>query len=105
MQIVPLQPKQNQRVQTTLGEQIAQFKVRQTRYGMFISVYLDDDLVIGGVVCENLNRIVRDEYFGFSGDVAFIDTQGSADPTYDGLGSRFLLAYMTAAELAAAGVT
>jgi hypothetical protein len=30
----------------------------------------------------------------------FIDSQGSADPSYDGLGDRFALVYLTAEEYA-----
>lgn len=32
-------------------------------------------IVIGDAICQNLNRIVRSLYLGFSGDVAFIDNQ------------------------------
>jgi hypothetical protein len=37
---------------------------------------------------------------GFIGNLLFVDTQGSSDPTYDGLGSRFSLVYLTAEEYA-----
>ena len=71
-------------------------------YGMFIDVYLNDALVIGGVQCLNLNRIIRDTYLGYMGDFEFIDTQPTfeggvpifSDPFYAGLGSRFVLAYL-----------
>lgn len=105
MQVIPLQPVPAQIVKATLGEQIVQVKVRQTRYGVFMDLYADDALIIGGVVCENRNRIVRDAYLGFDGDLAFFDTQGESDPNYDGLGDRFLLAYLTAAEVAAMGLS
>ena len=59
----------------------------------------DHVLIIGGVICENLNRIVRSLYLGFAGDLAFIDNQGSTDPVYTGLGTRYSLAYIEADEL------
>jgi len=36
---------------------------------------------------------------GFLGDLFFFDTQGSNDPTYTGLADRYLLAFLTQAEL------
>ena len=39
-------------------------------------------------------------YTGFIGNLLFIDTQGNSDPSYDGLGSRFSLVYLTAEEYA-----
>lgn len=72
-------------------------------YGVFMDVYLNDALVIGGVQCLNANRIIRSTYLGYDGDLAFFDTQPTfeggvatfADPFFAGLGSRFQLAYLT----------
>ena len=67
----------------------------------FLNFYINDTLVVGGVLCEDRNLIIRNAYLvqnviGPStpfGDLAFVDTQGSNDPTIVGLGSRFLLTY------------
>lgn len=99
MLIVPLQAIPNQTVTVTLNNQVTQLNVYQTFNGLFIDVYLENDLVIGGVICENQNRIIRSAYLGYSGDFAFIDTQGSEDPVYSGLGSRYFLTYLTEEEL------
>jgi len=99
MLIVPLQPVPNQTVVVGLGGQVCQISIYQTGRGLFVDLYLGNVLIIGGVIAENLNRIVRSLYLGFSGDLAFIDNEGSDDPVYTGLGSRFSLAYVTAAEL------
>ena len=48
-----------------------------------------------------MNRIVRDLYLGFVGDFIWFDTQGSSDPIYMGLGSRFILVYLAPADLPA----
>lgn len=99
MQEVPLAALPAQKLSVTLGDQIVGISVYQKFYGLFIDVYVGGTLVIGGVICQNLNRIVRDAYFGFVGDLCFIDTQGTDDPDYTGLGTRFLLAYLDAADL------
>lgn len=103
MQIVPLQPVPSQAVNVNLDGQVSTIAVYQTDRGLFLDLYVANILIIGGVICENLNRIVRDLYLGFSGDLAFIDNQGSTDPVYTGLGpttsARYSLAYLSADEL------
>lgn len=47
---------------------------------VFLDLYVSDVLVIGGVICHNGVRIVRDAYLGFVGDLAVIDTTGTLDP-------------------------
>lgn len=102
-QIIPLQPVPNQTTQVVLNNQNCQIDIFQSPDALFMNLYTNDDPVIEGAICQNLNRIVRDLYFGFSGDFAFFDTQGISDPVYTGLGSRFLLFYYSAAELQGEG--
>lgn len=47
-----------------------------------------------------MNLIVRSAYLGFIGDLAFIDTQGTSDPIYAGLGTRFQLVYLFPVDVA-----
>lgn len=99
---VPLKPVPNQTAQIVLGGQSCVLHVYQLDYGLFCDVYVSNRLVIPGVICENLNRIVRSAYLGFSGDLAFWDAAGAddpQDPVYTGIGSRFFLLYFSAAEL------
>jgi hypothetical protein len=98
-QIIPLQPVPNQTTQTVLANQNCQLNVYQTPFGLFMDVRVNDAPIVLGVICQDMNRIVRDLYFGFIGDFTFKDMQGlGADPTFDGLGSRFLLLYLTETE-------
>jgi hypothetical protein len=65
------------------------------------------DLLVAGVpfvqyvICQNKTLLVGRSYLGFIGDFYFVDTQGDSDPTYDGLGARFKLFYLSASEAAA----
>jgi hypothetical protein len=93
LQIIPLQAVPNQTVNVSLGKQACSLHVYQKAFGLFMDVYANGSLIIGGVICENANRIVRDAYLGFVGDLAFWDLQGASDPDYTGLGGRFLLFY------------
>ena len=90
---IPLQAVPDQTVQVYLGGQNCTLRVYQRRYGLFVDLYVNNALVRQGMQGLNRVRIVRDAYLGFTGDLAFIDGQGSSDPDYTGLGTRFILAY------------
>ena len=101
MLTVPIKPVPNQTVTVQLGGQNCQLNIYQQLYGLFMDVYVNNTLIIGGVICENVNRIVRNSYLGFIGDFVFVDTTNEAfDPDYTGLGSRYLLVYLEQADLA-----
>lgn len=105
--VIPLKAVPSQTLQVLLNGQSCIIDVYQTDYGLYMDLYLGSQLVVAGVTCLNLNRIVRSLYLGFSGDLAFFDTQAGggegADPVYTGLGSQFVLLYFSAAELGGAG--
>lgn len=99
MQIIPLKPLPSQTVSVGLANQNCTLNVYQKSTGLFMDVYVNGALIIGGVICENLNRIVRSAYLGFVGDFSFVDTQGSEDPVYTGIETRFFLMYIEQSEL------
>ena len=96
--IVPIQPLPNQVVNVQLGQQPTTLDIFTRDSGLFINVYVNDALIIGGVICLNARKIVRTAYLGFVGDLAFFDTQpsplaGPLDPVWTGLGTRWPLYY------------
>ena len=95
MQSIPLQAVPSQIVAVYLGTQACTLIVQQKSTGLFLSLYVSNTLVIGGVLCLNATKIVRSAYLGFTGDLAFYDTAGSDDPDYTGLGGRYMLAYVS----------
>ena len=97
--VIPLIATPAQQVQTNVGGQNVLLDVRQLRYGLFMTVYKDDALVVAGVICHDRCLIIRSAYFGFSGDFMFADTQGSSDPDYTGLGDRWELVWLDPSEL------
>lgn len=56
--------------------------------------------IVQGVLCLNNCLIVREPYLGFVGDLSFVDTQGTNDPDYTGLGGRYQLQYFEAQDMA-----
>lgn len=99
--VVPVQPIPNQTLQAQLGGQACTINVYQQVYGIYVDLLLGTNPVVQGIIALNGNLIVRNTYFGFLGDIEFVDTQGTSDPVYTGLGSRFFLLYLSTADLAA----
>jgi len=105
MQTVPLLPIPNQTLQINLNGQSCTINIQQFYTGLFLTLYVSNQLLLSCVICENLVRIVVDAYIGFAGDLVFNDTQGTSNPIFTGLGSRFELVYLTPADLSVLGFT
>lgn len=100
MLVVPLVSVPSQTLTIQLANQPCTINVYQRSTGVFIDLFVNDAPIITSVICQDRNRIVRDEYLGFLGDLAFFDLQGEDDPYYTGLGTRWVLGYLTTADLA-----
>lgn len=101
MQTVPTQPVPNQTLQTRVdGQNVTLNLYAKAAQGLFADVVADGVTLITGVLCLDADPIIPTRYLGFAGNFIFVDTQGNSDPTYDGLGSRFQLVFLTAAEYA-----
>jgi hypothetical protein len=111
MQIIPIQDEDNQTLTVQLAGQNTQINLYQKfQTALFCDVYVNNSPIITGVRCRNMVRIVRDTYLGFVGDLMFLDQQGTfappstgLDPSSPGLGSRYLLAYLSATDLNGVG--
>lgn len=102
MKIVPLNDIPAQTFVVTLNNQYCRINLYQKSTGLFIDLYVQDAPIITGRICRDRDRIVRELYLGFDGDLSFVDQQAAEDPSTPGLGSRFLLYYFTPDELAVA---
>lgn len=91
--VIPLQPLADQTVQVYLGGQNCTLRVYQRRYGLFVDFYRANTLVRTGMEALNLVKIIRDGYLGVIGNLYFFDTQGHEDPTFEGLGGRFVFLF------------
>lgn len=88
---VPLLVTPSQTLTVQLGNQSCRIAVRQRRTGLFVDLYVQDRPVFQGVKAIDRVKMVRDAYLDFTGDLYFVDTQGASNPSFDGLGGRFLL--------------
>ena len=100
MQAIPLQPVASQSVKVVLGGQNCQILVYQKPQGVFVDVAVNGADVAVATIARDAVPLVCREYAGFAGNLLFIDSQGSDDPSYEGLGDRWTLVYLTAEEYA-----
>jgi len=104
-QVIPIQAVPSQVINVVLNQQQTTLNVYQRGSNMFVDVYSNNVLIIGGVVALNANVIVRNTYLGYLGDFAFYDTYGTGtDPQYAGLGTQYILVYYLSSELTKAYV-
>ncbi len=97
---IPLQAIPSQIVKAVLGNQNVQIAVYSKSVGIFVDVNSAGVDLVTGVLALHGVPIVCREYMGFAGNLLFVDTQGTNDPTYDGLGDRYQLIYLEASEYA-----
>lgn len=101
MQVIPLTAVPSQQLGVTLNGQNCVINVYQKGDAVYADLFIGAQTLLTCVRCHDRDRIVRYTYLGFSGDIAFIDTQGTTDPVYTGFGSRYLLVYLTPDEVIA----
>lgn len=101
MQTIQVQAVPHQRLSVVLGEQNCAITLRQLGARLFAGLEVDGASVFdGSLVCDR-QPIPSQSIGTFSGKLVVIDTKGREFPTYEGLGSRFVLAYLTDEEAAA----
>lgn len=98
MQQIPLQPVASQITRIVLGGQNCQFSLYQKSEGLLFDLISNDVTIVSAVLALDACPLVCRQYLGFIGNLLFIDTQGSTDPNYTGLGGRYALVYLTEAE-------
>ena len=98
---IPVQAVPSQTFTVILANQNVQINLYSKLGVLYMDVFVNNAPIATARQCENANRIIRYGYLGFIGDFIFQDTQGQNDPTYDGLGSRYVLQYLEQSDLQA----
>ena len=93
IQIIPTASVASQNFTVQLNNQNCTINLYQKNTGLYFDLAIDNNFIIQSMLCLNLVGLVREKYLGFVGQLAFVDTQGLSDPTYDGLGTRYQLVY------------
>jgi hypothetical protein len=90
---IPLQAVPAQTLVINLNNQNVQIAVYQKPEGLFVDINLNGTDIVTAVLALNGVPLVCREYMGFQGNIMFVDTQGTSDPTYAGLNTRYELIY------------
>jgi hypothetical protein len=102
MIVIPLQPIPAQAFNVTLGGQSCRIVLYQKGSAFYMDLTAAGNVVVQGRMVLNNVWIVRYAYLGLVGDLVMFDTQGTDDsPSYDGLGARYQLYYLTPDEIVA----
>ena len=99
---IPLQSIPAQAFNVSLDGQPCRIMLYQKGDFFYMDLTTNNATVVQGRMVLNNVWIVRYAYLGLVGDLFMFDTTGTADsPTYDGLGTRYQLYYVTPDEIAA----
>lgn len=102
MIVIPMQAIPAQTFNVTLNGQACTISLYKKGDYFFMDLSVNGSPVRLGRMLLNSVWFVRYAYLGFVGDLVMFDTQGTNEsPTYDGLGSRYQLYYLTPDEIAA----
>lgn len=98
---IPLQPIPAQAFNVTLSNQPCRIALYQKGDYFYLDLTVNGTVAVQARMVLNSVWIVRYAYLGLVGDLVMFDTMGTADsPTYDGLGARYQLYYLTPEEIA-----
>ena len=99
MQQINLQSVSSQHLQAVLDGQNCVITIYVKNQCMFFDLSVNGVQIAYAVQCKNLVSLVPTAYLGFSGWLIFYDTQGTDDPLYIGLGTRWILLYLDSADV------
>jgi hypothetical protein len=113
MQNIPLSAVPNQSLTVVLDNQTCQINVYQktpmtdeygVAAGLFFDISVNGSPVRSTVRCMNASPMLADAQYLFDGDFVWTDTQGTDPPYFTGLGTRWMLTYLSPSDLAALDV-
>lgn len=100
MQEIPISATPNQILRVVLANQNFQINIAQKEQGVFVDVNVNGDDISNGIIARDVVPIIQNDYAGVQGNLLFLDTYGSDDPSFAQFGTRFKLIYLEASEYA-----
>lgn len=91
--VIPIRAIQAQSLNVIINGALIRIDLYQRSTGLYLDLWQNSIKTVAGAICQNMNPILHAPYLGLGGDLFFLDLQGSSDPTFDGLGSRYILIY------------
>jgi len=90
---IPLSAIPFQRVSCVINARSVEIEVRQQGSSLFTSVVVDGVQITRSTRAVNGGELFPWTFQNRPADIRWTDTQGDDDPQFEGLGSRWLLAY------------
>lgn len=91
--LVPLAAQPAQVLKISLSGAVLQIALRQRSTGLYADLWQNETRMFSGGLCQDRTWLVRSAASGLLGDFCFVDTQGTQDPVYTELGTRYQLLY------------
>ena len=95
MIVIPLDAIPWQAFNIVLDGQKCAIEIRQIAQNLYCDLTVNDIDVFKGRICEDRASINLYPTRYFSGNLIFIDTRGKDHPQYEGLGTRWILVYVS----------
>lgn len=92
---IPLQGIPNQQLTFSQGGQKWEITLMTRQHEhLYMSLAVDGVAIFHNRLCRNGERMIDVDYLQNQGNLVFVDLQGSCDPHYAELGSRYVLAWV-----------
>lgn len=92
--IIPMEPLPNQSFNINLNGQDCRFEFVTRLKNIFMNLSVNNEPILNGIICLNGVNLIPEKYIKFNGSLYFQDLEGSLDPYFWGLGSRWVLNYV-----------
>lgn len=90
---IPLIPTPSQSMTCPIAGLQCRIWLRQLSTGLYMDLTAGQIPLLRGILCQNKTDLIRNPASPLPGKLYFTDTQGTDDPSFPDLGSRFLLYY------------
>ena len=91
--VIPIVSTGAQTFNVSLNNQNCVINLYSLNGNMYFDLTVNNVSLINSRICLDRTPLKFEEYFGFSGQLFFVDQQGTSNPTFDGLGTRYILYY------------
>jgi len=91
--LIPLSAVPSQSLSVLLGGQNCQINVYSKSTGLYIDLAVDNAPIMQCQLCVDRVQMAGRQYLDFVGYLEFVDTLGTSNPVYTGLGGQYVLVY------------
>jgi len=98
MQEVPIKPVPSQNFYIVINQLVNSINLYTRGNYLYFDLTVNNVPITRCTICRNIAKLVKQGYLGYDANFVFLDTEGETDPVYTGLGTRYKLFYLDAAE-------